>query len=153
MSHVIPISKVNQFLPHNKLELDETISAQTGLPVDHDKIADLEETARAIVLGQLQVRYDTTGWLAPTAPNQPVGPGLVLSATGMLVAGWVYDRQFSEEAIEGSSYGARKVREAYALLSGILSGTYDIGEEILVDPAGEPSVFVSDPVFTMNMRP
>jgi hypothetical protein len=155
MSHVIPISKVNQFLPVNKLELD-TSGGAGGLPVDHPKIADFEETARGIILSKLRPLYDTTGWLVPTAPNQlSSAPELVHTIAGMLVAGWVYDRQFADQVTEGDSYGARKVREAYALLAGIVDGTYDLDVDLLpeLDTVGFPLVHETEPVFTMDMRP
>jgi hypothetical protein len=152
MSHVIPISKVNQFLPQNKLELNTSIG-QGGLPLDHGKIADFEETARGIILSQLRPLYDTTDWLVPTAPNQlSPAPELVHTIAGMLVAGWVYDRQFGDHTVEGDSYGARKVREAYALLAGIVDGTYELEAEQLLDNYGLPLVLETEPYFTMDMR-
>lgn len=146
MSHVVPINKVNQFLPQDKLELDDTVVAGENLPADHDKFNDLEETARDIVFGRLGVYYDTSTWADPAST-----PSMVMNILGMLVAGWVYDRQFSEEATEGGSYGSRRVAEAYRLLEGVIAGEYSIGVDLLVDAtAGAPSYLASDPTFEMG---
>lgn len=148
MSHVIPIAKVNQFLPNEKLSLDVTIDVGTGLPVDHALIADLEETGRDIVHGRIAATYDTTLWVDPAST-----PTLVTNIVGMMVAGWVYDRQFSEEAATGDSYGQRRLLEAYALLEAVVDGTYvldDVTPVVDGTATGEPSVLESEPVFVMG---
>ena len=137
--HVIPLLKINQFLPVNKLQVSEA---------QHDVwLKDLEETARDIVKSRLAVSFDTSTWVDHTAT-----PKLVVSIMGMLTAGWLYDRQFAEETETGTSYGTRKVREAYSLLDGILDGTYDIGLDHIVDPELAPSYLETDPVFLMGER-
>jgi len=147
MSHIVPIEKINQFLPQDKLGLNTAIDSETGVAVDHSKVADFEETARDIVFGQLGALYNTNEWSdGPTS-----APSLVRNILGMLVAGWVYDRQFSEEATNAGGYGQRRVREAYGLMNSILDGTIDlIGFDQLVNPAREASVHESEPVFVMD---
>lgn len=146
MSHIVPIEKVNQFLPQEKLGLDTSIDSESGFPVDHHKIEDFEETARDVVYGQLGALYNTDGWVDPVNT-----PSMVVNILGMLVAGWVYDRQFSEEATNAGGYGQRRVREAYGLMNSILDGTIDlIGFDQIVDPVREASVYESEPVFVMD---
>jgi hypothetical protein len=136
MSHVVPLSKINQFLPVNKLQVPTA---------DHDDIVkDLEETARDIVVAKLSELYDTSGW----SVNKP---SLVSTIIGMLTAGWIYDRQFSEEVADRESYGSRRVREAYALLEGIISGAIVLdGVPQLKSPTGDPSTLETEPVFEME---
>jgi hypothetical protein len=146
MSHIIPILKINQFLPIDKLSLDTTVDVDTQLPVDHDKIADLESTARDIVFGNLAETYDVNDWYGgPTSP-----PSIVRNVLGMLVAGWVYDRQFSEEAATGNSYGQRRIREAYGIMQSIMDGTITFGEEMLDLPHRTGGVLETDPMFTIG---
>jgi hypothetical protein len=142
MSHIIPLGKINQFLPKEKLQVPPGNDA-------HDTwVSDLEESAWDLVRAKLGVLYDTTAWTGQYLDT----PRLVVSITGMLTAGWLYDRQFSEEAAQGASYGSRRVEEAYALLDGILDGLYSIDVEVIDDPLGTPSVFESEPVFKMGER-
>ena len=146
MSHIVPIEKINQFLPQEKLGLDTSVDSDSGLPVDHPKVADFEETARDVVHGQLRVLYEVDGWVDPAST-----PSMVVNILGMLVAGWVYDRQFSEEATNAGGYGQRRVREAYGLMNSILDGTIDlIGFEQIFDPTRGASVYESEPVFIMD---
>jgi hypothetical protein len=146
MSHIVPIEKINQFLPIEKLELDTTLEAETEFPVDHYKISDLEETARDNVFARLATVYDVDGW---SSPNQR--PSLVTNILGLLIAGWVYDRQFSEESTSAGGYGQRRVREAWALVDELLAGTLIIEEDRLdIDDLGEASVLETEPVFTMG---
>lgn len=154
MSHIIPIKKINQFLPHYKWGLDETLDQNTDLPIDHDKIAGLEETARDIVLAKFRPYYDTGDWFPPV-DQSPVSttPSLVLNIAAMLVAGWAYDRQFSEQVVEGNEpYGARKVREAYALIEGIVNGEYDLDVPQIIDSNDLPTVLETEPQFIMEER-
>jgi len=145
MSHIIPIAKINQFLPLNKLELHDPSQGNSN---DHSKIMDLEESARDIVIAKLSYQLDTTSWFDPIEP-----PNLVVNITGMLIAGWVYDRQFAEESTDGTSYGKHKEAEAYRLLEGILNGVYKLpGAIYLDDPDRVPSTIETDPIFTMEQR-
>lgn len=145
MSHIIPIKKINQFLPLNKLELHDPTQ---GSSTDHSKVQDLEESARDIVLAKLSYRIDTSNWFSAIDP-----PDLVINIMGMLVAGWVYDRQFAEESTEGATYGRHKEAEAYRLLEGILDGRYKLeGTLYLDDPDRLPSTYDTDPIFTMGQR-
>lgn len=147
MSHVIPIDKINQFLPHEKLDLDTTIDPATDLPVDHGKINDLEETARDNVFAKLAVVFDTSTWMEPSQR-----PSLINNILGLMVAGWVYDRQFSEESTEGSSYGHRRVQEAWDLIDALIEGTLVIDDVDRLDDdlPGAASVLETEPVFVMG---
>jgi hypothetical protein len=116
MATIIPIATINQFLPNEKLELDESISGSTGDPIGYELVRELAETARDIVKGKMSGRYNTGTWFAGDTPS------LMMNIAAMFVAGWVYDRQFAEEATEGSSYGIRLVERAYRLLDEALGG-------------------------------
>lgn len=141
MSHVIPLSKINQYLPKGKL--------QVAADQHDDWVRDLESTAWDIVRSKLSVLYNVSTWDGSVTTT----PSLVVTITGMLTAGWLYDRQFSEEVATGISYGARKVREAYSLLDSILDGTYVLdGVEVILDPSKLPSTLITEPVFIMEER-
>lgn len=145
MAHIIPIKKINQFLPINKLELHDP---SQGSSTDHSKVLDLEESARDIVLAKLSYHIDTSNWFSVIDP-----PDLVINIMGMLVAGWVYDRQFAEESTEGATYGKHKEAEAYRLLEGILNGLYKVqGAIYLDDPDRLPSTHDTEATFTMSQR-
>lgn len=116
MSVIIPLDIINQFLPNDKLELDTSNNIQTGLPKDYPLVADLSVTARDIVRSKMANRYNTSTWFVSDTPS------LMMNIAGMLVAGWVYDRQFAEEALEGSSYGIRLIEKAYKLLDEAMGG-------------------------------
>lgn len=147
MSHIIPIEKINQFLPHEKLELDTTIPEGEVYPVDHGKISDLEETARDNVFAKLAIVFDTSTWSDPSQR-----PSLITNILGLMVAGWVYDRQFSEETTEGSSYGQRRVREAWALINELVEGTLVLDDVDRLDDgtSAGASILETEPVFVMG---
>jgi len=147
MSHIIPIGKVQQFLPLHKMDLDTTVEMGNDFPIDHYKIEKFEDTARDIVLAKLSYQVDTAGWFTLDDP-----PSLVTNIMGMLVAGWVYDRQFAEESTEGSNYGKHKEAEAYRLLEGILTGKYKIDATYLDDPDRMPSTLETEPIMEMESR-
>lgn len=129
MATIIPIHFINQFLPQDKLELDSTIDVATGDPVDWPLVADLAVTARDIVVSKSAIRYNTSTWFISDTPS------LMMNTAGMLVAGWVYNRQFSEEAVESSTYGNQLIEQAYRMLDAALGG----------------SVVVEDAVFTTDI--
>ncbi len=149
MSHVIPISKINQFLPREKLDLNENVPQGEQYPEDHHLISDLEETARDIVLGLLAETYDVSTW-----SNGPTSaPTMIRNIIGLLVAGWVYDRQFSEYAEQGTTYGQRRVDEAYALIQQLVDGTIVIpGTDAIFDESKKASTLETEPVFTMGTQ-
>jgi hypothetical protein len=148
MSHIIPFEKINQFLPVDKLSLNASIPENETYPVDHYKVEDLEATARDIVFGNLAETYDVTDW-----SNGPTSmPSIVRNILGMLVAGWVYDRQFAEEGLQGTSYGQRRIREAYGIMNSLMDGTITINEDLLVLPHKEPSTLETDPIFTVGFQ-
>ena len=152
MSHLISVSKVNQFLPINKLEL-RTSNGADGYSLDHSKFEALENTARDIIISKLSYRINTTSWFQDVNGSTLVQPpDLITNIMGMLVAGWVYDRQFAEEATAGYSYGRHKEREAYNIINGILLGEYKLDEEYIDDPQRVGTSLEVDPIFTMDSR-
>jgi len=153
MSHIVSMQKVNQFLPIHKLALDTSISQGQPYPVDHYKIVDLEETARDVVLAKLSYHLDTSSWFQSNGSGGIVlPPDFIINIMGMLISGWVYDRQFAEESTEGATYGKHKEAEAYRLLDGILSGKYKVDTPYIDDPDRLPSAYETDPIHEMDMR-
>jgi len=148
MSVIIPLDIINQFLPNDKLELDTSNNIQTGLPKDYPLVADLSVTARDIVRSKMANRYNVETWFVSDTPS------LMMNIAGMLVAGWVYDRQFAEEAIDGSSYGVRLIEKAYKLLDEAMSGGVLVEEALFAtDTATQSATYLeSDPAFLTTER-
>lgn len=150
MAVLIPIGIINQFLPNEKLELDTAISGSTGDPIGYALVSDLVITARDIIKSKMSVRYDTSDWFNGLETT----PSLMLNVGGMLVAGWVYDRQYAEEAMEGSSYGTRLVEKAYRFLDEALGGGVIVeGAVFATDIAAQSATYEpSEPAFTVLDR-
>lgn len=150
MATIIPVATINQFLPNEKLELDESISGATGDPIGYELVRELAVTARDIVKSKLAVRYQTNTWFAGDGST----PSLMMNIAAMLVAGWVYDRQFAEEAIEGSSYGTRLIERAYSLLDDALGGEFVIADAIYTTDLYTQSATYeeTDPTFIVAER-
>ncbi|MCA1807291.1 MAG: hypothetical protein LC687_05525 [Actinobacteria bacterium] len=148
MSTIIPIHVINQFLPNDKLELESALDGQTQLPVDWPLVAELVVTARDIVVSKMSTRYNTSTWFDSDTPS------LMMNVAGMLVAGWVYNRQFSEEAVESSSYGNQLIEQAYRMLDSALGGTSVVeGAEFTTDSATQSATFEpTEPVFLITER-
>lgn len=148
MPTIIPIESINQFLPNDKLELDSTIDGATGDPVDWPLVAALATTARDIVVSRMSVRYNTTTWFDSDTPS------LMMNIASMLVAGWVYNRQFSEEAVESSSYGNSLIQQAYKLLGDALGGSAVVdGAEFATDVATQSATYEETvPTFLVTER-
>lgn len=108
MSYLI-VADVQQWLEQTKLLLTEFDPA-------------LELTARNVVLGALSSRYDITTWLdAATTPSQ------ARQIMSMLVAGWTYQRQYSQDlAIDGTNWGVRLEKMAMNLLAAIMDEKVDL---------------------------
>jgi len=145
---IVPVDKVNQFLPNDKLELDTNVSGSTGQPFGYALIDDLAATARDIIKSKLALRYNTQGWFDGNTPS------LIMNIAGMLVAGWVYDRQYAEEAIEGSSYGTRLIERAYELLETTLSGGMVVADAVFATNVAAQSATYeeTEPAFVTTER-
>lgn len=148
MSIIIPLYYINQFLPNDKLGLNESTDPQTGEPVDLPLVADLSVTARDIVVSKMAVRYNVSTWFISDTPS------MMMNIAGMLVAGWVYNRQFSEEATESSSYGNALIQQAYSLLERVLGGGAVVeGTELSSSAATQSASFEpTEPAFLIEER-
>lgn len=148
MATIIPIHFINQFLPNDKLELDSTIDGATGDPVDWPLVAELAVTARDIVVSKTSVRYNTSTWFISDTPS------LMMNIAGMLVAGWVYNRQFSEEAVESSTYGNQLIEQAYRMLDNALGGSLVVeGADFTTDTVTQSATFEpTEPNFLITER-
>lgn len=148
MPTIIPLHFINQFLPNDKLELDSTIDIETDEPVDLPLVADLSVTARDIVRSKMATRYNISAWFISDTPS------LMMNIAGMLVAGWVYNRQFAEEAAESSSYGNMLIERAYKLLEGALSGGIVVdGADFTTDIVNQSATFEpTEPSFLIEER-
>lgn len=127
MVHV-SVAEVQQWLEPTKLNL--------GLgPVD----AELDATAFQVVASALQGRYDTSTWVdANTTPD------LVRKILSMLVAGYTYNRQYSENE-DVATYGNWLIRYATTVAQGIDSGQdVLIGQDSFRDPNSFPVFFPTD---------
>ena len=148
MSIIIPLYYINQFLPNDKLGLNESTDPQTGEPMDLPLVADLSVTARDIVVSKMAVRYNVSTWFISDTPS------MMMNIAGMLVAGWVYNRQFSEEATESSSYGNALIQQAYSLLERVLGGGAVVeGTELSSSAATQSASFApTEPAFLIEER-
>lgn len=148
MATLIPIDRINQFLPNDKLELESTIDGETGEPVDWPLVDALATTARDIVVSKMSSRYNTITWFDSDTPS------LMMNIAGMLVAGWVYNRQFSEEAIESNSYGNQLIETAYRMIDNALGGTLVVEEaEFTTDVVTQSASFeATEPAFLITER-
>jgi hypothetical protein len=61
--------------------------------------------------------------------DETTTPALVRAVIGMRVAGYIYIRQYAEEASTWASYGQYLLRESEKWLDDILRGALDIAEE------------------------
>jgi len=133
VASLIELSDINQFLPADKLRILES-----------EREPALEDTAKEIVFSKLGSRYSVDEWLGPQST-----PNLIRSIMGMIVAGYIYDRQYGEDA-DGESYGSRLIQQAYDLLRGLVEGSLSLGDETPLVSAGSPSYKKSEPVFVMG---
>ena len=105
---VIALKDVQQWLEPTKLQLTELNT-------------DLAESARAIAFSIVGEAYDTTTWV-----NPGVTPAAVKAAISLLVAGWTYQRAYSQNGT--SKYGISLESKAMRLLEGIANGTNSLME-------------------------
>lgn len=134
MADFVELGDVNQFLPKDKLTLAEA-----------DRDATLETTAEQRVVSALRPIYDVSTWTLPGST-----PILVKSIAGMFVAGWIYNRQFSQEASDATSYGNQLLAQAEGLLQGLVSGDLSL-DDLDILPTGEPAYgLAAEPIFTMG---
>lgn len=145
---MITLKVINQFLPNDKLELNDELDPITGEPVDWPLVEELVTTASDVIVSKLGVRFNTSTWFVVETPS------IVRNIAGMLVAGWVYNRQFSEEAIESSSYGNALIEHAYKLLDSALGGTLVIdGATLATSTSTQSASFeATEPAFLIDER-
>lgn len=132
---VVTLAEVQQWLEATKLTLDV---------VDEE----LAESARAIAFGKLSAAYDTSTWVSIGTT-----PKLVRTVISMLVAAWIYQREYAEE--EDSAYGRRRERQAMELLSSIAKREIELEEYPTNSAEGTPSFYPTDEdeiKFTMSGR-
>jgi len=109
---------------------------QTKLTIaslDTELLAHIEEE----VLRRVGVSYDTTGWT--TDSNTPK---IVRTAISKLYVAFLYDRQYSEDIVEGSAWSDRLRENAEMLIAGLVDGTIEIPGE--GGEAGTPSFYPTD---------
>lgn len=99
---------------------------------------ELEQTFRLQVFGALNVAgFDTSTWVDPATT-----PALVKNIIAGYVAGWSYNRQYSESIEPGQrTYGDRIIALCDSLLAQLVSGA------ITVDDIPNLSVASSGPAF------
>lgn len=82
----------------------------------------LEEAAKNLVFARVGRVYDITLWV-----DQASTPALVTAAESMLIAAWIYYRQYSEVTAEDENkYAVRLEEMAENLVSGIESGIINL---------------------------
>lgn len=143
MADFVSLAEIQQWLETTKL----TLAA-----ID----ANLEATAKEIVFSAIGTVYDTTTWVDAAST-----PPLVRKIISMMIAGWTYERQYSEDiADEQRSWGARLVDMANSLLTGLADRSIDI-TGVVTTSSQEPVFWPNDnsvddegnllaPVFTMG---
>jgi hypothetical protein len=99
----------------------------------------LEASAFNVVASTLGTRYDSSGWT-----DQYNTPPLIRTIVSMHVAGYTYNRQYSENA-DVSSYGAWLVRYATTLLQQVDNKQVIlVGEDADVEEFSYPAFFPTD---------
>ena len=81
----------------------------------------LDATARDEVFGALSAVYDVTGWVSTETT-----PSLVRRIMAMLIASYLYRRQYSEDSDENPGYAVWLEGKAHALLVGVIDGSIDL---------------------------
>lgn len=89
----------------------------------------LDATARDEVFGALSNVYDVTGWV-----DTATTPSLVRRIMAMLIAAYLYRRQYSEDSDENPGYAVWLEGKAMALLAGVMDGSIDL-TDVDVDPS------------------
>lgn len=87
--------------------------------------AELEASAFALVSAALEGRYTTSAWT-----NEATTPQLVQTIMSQLVAGWMYNRQYSEESADGSSWGTFLLNYARRLVDSVANGNYELPDVV-----------------------
>lgn len=85
-------------------------------PVEDADITSFEAIATAVVFGALSRKYNTTVWVHTGST-----PPLVKAIMAMLVAAYIYQRSYSDNA-DLSSYGTWLEGKALRLLTGLETG-------------------------------
>lgn len=101
---------------------------------------ELEKTASSVVFSTLAETYDVTLWT-----DEAATPVLIQSIISMMVAAWVYNRQYSEDDPDGSGYAMWLLNYAKELLNGVKAGSLDLLEVPGVSASsGEPAFMPTD---------
>jgi len=91
------------------------------------------------VLGRLSSIYDVTVWTLPSNT-----PNLVKVIISKMYVAWFYDRQYSENQVEGNDYAALLRNNAEMLMTGLIDGTIDIPGQTQVGAGLGPIFYPND---------
>lgn len=128
MSAHVTVAEVQQWLETSKLDLSGSFDL------------DLEASAAELVLSRLRAGYATDTWV-----DESTTPTLVRMIIAMFVAGWTYDRSFSEQGTETTSYGKQLESAAMDLLGGLVAGSSILSEGSLErDATSYPAFWPTD---------
>lgn len=112
---------------------------KTKLDIAIEDFSDLEETAKTTVFSRLaSVGLNTATWV-----DANTTPSLARKIVSLYVAAWVYQRAYSEQNVDTSSYTKYLASMADRLLDGITTGLLDIPGIPVVD-TGQPAFYPSD---------
>lgn len=104
---VIALADVQQWLEPTKLTLTELDSK-------------LEASARAIAFSIVGEKYSTITWV-----DVATAPASIRACISLLVAGWIYQRQYSQNN-ETTKYGLNLERKAMRWLEDLAAGTLSL---------------------------
>lgn len=127
MSDIVTEAAIQQWLESTKL----TITS-----IDQE----LELSAQSTVFSQVSSRYDTSGWV-----DVSTTPPLIRSVVSMFIAGWIYNRAYSEATQDSNSWGNYLLSSAALIISGIVNGAVDIPDQDPdLSPLAQPIFFPDD---------
>lgn len=130
MESITP-QEVNAWLPKNKWQVDAATYSEP----------ELDENARARVLGRLSGTFPVEDWRTNDAPK------LIRQIAAMHISAWIYARQYAEDAEDVESYPGWLLRQAENLLLAVLEGDISIeGEDMIAESAA--SAVSGEPMFT-----
>lgn len=105
----------------------------TIAPLDTELLSQVEEE----IITKIAVVVDTSTWT-----NDTNTPKIVKTAIAKLYVSLIYDRQYSEDIADGSSWAIRLAANADSIVSGIVDGTIVIPG--VANDAGEPGFYPTD---------
>ena len=114
-------------------------SEKTKLDLGTALDGELEASISSQVISTIAQVYDVSSWV-----DSSTTPRLVRSIIAMDYVAWWYDRQYSEDAGGGSSYGALLRSRADMLVAGILAGTISLVDVVPVTDVGQPAFYPND---------